>query len=195
MNQTKLKTAQKWLLSAFALSTWKKVDAYISTISRWAKIPNIEFDRAKSALQDPLGHWTWEYSFKKFLGTQFEALFLSQPIGMVHKIFLLNQWKIKSDIWANAPDDGVQEYVFGINFRSYNSEKVKTTNLMSFSIFLVFLKFCNFQLNLWYLYLLKGTIVEADFYTVSTTRWALQYRITFGRFEGLMCFRGRNPME
>ena len=86
----------------------KSLYLYISTISRWAKIPNIEFDRAKSALQDPIGHWTWEYSFKKFLGTQFEALFLSQPIGMVHKIFLLNQWKIKRDILANAPDDGGQ---------------------------------------------------------------------------------------
>ena len=170
MNRTKIKTAQKWLISPAVLSGWKKVDTYISTISRWAKIPNIEFDRAKSALQDPIGHWTWEYSFKKFLGTQFEALFLSQPIGMVHKIFLLNQWKIKSDIWADAPDDGIQEYVFGINFRSYNSEKGWT---IKFSKFLIFMNYDNFHVNLWDLYLPKGTILKADFFTVDITHWAL----------------------
>ena len=34
----------------------KKVDACISTISSWAEILNIGFDRAKSALQKPLSH-------------------------------------------------------------------------------------------------------------------------------------------
>jgi hypothetical protein len=44
----------------FILDFWlirvKKVEAYISVISSWAKIPNIGFDRAESALQNPLSH-------------------------------------------------------------------------------------------------------------------------------------------
>ncbi len=34
----------------------KKVDLYISAILRWNKIPDIGFDRAKSALKKPLSH-------------------------------------------------------------------------------------------------------------------------------------------
>ena len=64
---------------------------------------------------------------------------------MSQRKLVLEHQKITGGTWADAPDDGEQEYVIGINFRPQKTGKVKTTNLMIFSIFE---KFCNFHLNL-----------------------------------------------
>ena len=54
----------------------KNVDANISIISKWNKILNIGFDRAKSALQNLLGRRMVLYSFSEIFGIYFETLFL-----------------------------------------------------------------------------------------------------------------------
>ncbi len=41
--------------------------------------------------------------------------------------------KTESYIQANAPNHGLQEYIIGINFSLYNSEKVKVTKFGKFS--------------------------------------------------------------
>ncbi len=53
--------------------------------------------------------------------------------------------------------------------------------------------FTNFQLKLWDLYLPRGTIVMADFYTTNTTFQALQDRIPFGRVRDTCVFLGETP--
>jgi hypothetical protein len=69
---------------------------------------------------------------------------------------------------------------------------VKVTKFFNFWFFA---KYRVFQLNLWTLYLPKGTIFEAEIFTVDTTFRALQDEILFNQFREYMCFRGRNPME
>jgi hypothetical protein len=58
----------------------------------------------------------------------------------------------------------------------------KNSSPQVLQIFLFFKNFQDFQLKLWDLYLPKGTIVMADFFTTNTTFQALQDRIPFGRF-------------
>jgi hypothetical protein len=67
---------------------------------------------------------------------------------MSPKQFLLDQYKIKRDIWANARDHDKQEYIFGIHFCPYNKEKKESTKFANFANFLVFTDFGNFQQKL-----------------------------------------------
>jgi hypothetical protein len=57
---------------------------------------------------------------------------------------------------VDAPGHEEQEYIIGINFRSHNSKKVKTTKFSKFSIFI---NYANFQLKLYALYLPIGTVL------------------------------------
>ena len=123
----------------------QNVDANISIISRWNKIPNIGFDRAKSALQNLLSHWIVLYSFSEIFRIYFETLSVPWTTYNLQKKSILDQWKLESYIWADARHLKEQEYIIEINFRSWNSEKMNTTR---FSKFLVFLNFSIFQLNL-----------------------------------------------
>ena len=132
------------------------------------------------------------YSFSEIFRIYFETLFLQWAACNLQKKSILDQRKLESYIWADARHLKEQEYIIGINFRPWNIEKMNTTR---FRKFLVFMNFSIFQLNLQHLYLREGTIFEADFFTVSITHRALQDRITFDRFEGLMCFYGRNSVE
>jgi hypothetical protein len=72
-------------------------------------------------------------------------------------------------------------------------KKSSPQNLQVFQIFLFFTNFEDFQLKLWGLYLPKGTILMADFFTTNTTFQALQDRITFGRFRDICVFLGETP--
>ena len=76
----------------------KNVDANISIISRWYKIPNIGFDRAKSALQNLLSHWIVLYSFSEIFRIYFETLFLAWVTCSVRKKPILDQWKLENYI-------------------------------------------------------------------------------------------------
>ena len=42
---------------------------------------------------------------------------------MSQKKLVLHHRKITGGIWADAPDDGEQEYIIGINFRPQKTEK------------------------------------------------------------------------
>ncbi len=100
--------------------------------------------------------------------------------------------KIKKRYMSGCARSWEQEYIIGINFRPHNSEKVKTTKFSKFSIFI---NYANFQLNLYVLYLPTGTVLLAEIFTTDTTYRALQDRICFSQFKGLLCFCGRNPMD
>ena len=123
----------------------QNVDANISIISRWNKIPDIGFDRAKSALQNLLSHWIVLYSFSEIFRIYFETLFLPWAACNLQKKSILDEWKLESYIWADARRLKEQEYIIGINFRPQNTEKVKCTR---FRKFWVFMNFRIFQLNL-----------------------------------------------
>jgi len=123
----------------------KNVDANISIISRWNKIPDIGFDRAKSPLQNLLSHRTVLYSFSEIFRTYFETLFLPWTTCNLQKKPILDEWKLESYIWADARHLKEQEYIVGINFRPWNIEKMNTTR---FRNFLVFMNYSIFQLNL-----------------------------------------------
>jgi hypothetical protein len=70
---------------------------------------------------------------------------------------------------------------------------MKNRNLQILQIFCFFTNFQDFQLKLWDLYLPKGTIVMADFFTTYTTFQALQGRIPFGRFGDMSVFLWETP--
>ena len=59
-------------LKAAEITSWKKVYAYISTISSAAEIPIIGFARGKSPLQNVVPHQTVECSHFEFLRTKCE---------------------------------------------------------------------------------------------------------------------------
>jgi hypothetical protein len=69
----------------------------------------------------------------------------------------------------------------------------KKSSPQNLQIFLFFTNFQDFQLKLWDLYLPKGTIVMADFFTVNRTFQALQDRITFGRLRDSCVFLWETP--
>jgi hypothetical protein len=66
------------------------------------------------------------------------------------------------------------DHIIGKNSSPQNLQILKNVGF--------FTNFQDFQLKLWDLYLLKGTMLMADFFTTNTTFQALQDRIPFGRF-------------
>jgi hypothetical protein len=64
----------------------------------------------------------------------------------------------------------------------------KNSSPQILQIFWFFWNFQDFQLKLWDLYLPKGTILMADFFTTNTTFQALKDRIPFGRLEDTCVF-------
>jgi hypothetical protein len=80
------------------------------------------------------------------------------------------------------------EFIFDYIIGKQSSQQI-------LQIFWFFTKFQDFRRKLWDLYLSKGTIVMAEFYTTNTTFQALQDRIPFGRFGDICVFFVRNSME
>jgi hypothetical protein len=69
----------------------------------------------------------------------------------------------------------------------------KNSSPRTLQIFLCFTNFQDFQLKLRDLYLPKGTILMAEFFTTNTTFQALKDRIPFGRFVETCVFLGETP--
>ncbi len=113
------------------------MDLYISAFLRWNKIPDIGFDRAKSALEKPLSHSTQEYSLTEFLGTNCEHYHFCQRSPVCTKFFLY-KCKIRRSMWANASAYDEQEYIFEIDFWPYNRKKLKPMNFANFFVFYEF---------------------------------------------------------